>query len=152
MNGADPVEVPEGSTPIATTVRDSEEVKGDIWYFRKPAPQSERFADTALVAHGPRVWRVTDTPERPVLGRRARQSKLEAVARDFEAASLEAVRADERRRALESDLHALDDLRLKLSIRAPRPAPRGFATPTGSRRWPLACPFPPSPRCLATRI
>ena len=90
-------------------------MKGDIWYFRKPAPQSERFADTVLVAHGPNVWRVTDRPERPVLGRRARQSKLEALARDFESASLEVTRADERQRALEAELRALEDLRLKLA-------------------------------------
>ena len=141
MNGADPVEVPEGSTPIATTVRDSEEVKGDIWYFRKPAPQSERFADTVLVAHGPRVWRVTDTPERPVLGRRARQSKLEAVARDFEAASLEAVRADERRRALESDLHALDDLRLKLN-KGPQACAKGLRHAYGVAAVAAGVPLP----------
>ena len=114
------VDDPQGAARAAAATR---ERPATVWLASEAAiaeaenaaaPLREGFADTVLVAHGPHVWRVTDTPERPVLGRRARQSKLEALTRDFEAASLEAARADERQRALESELRALDDLRRKL--------------------------------------
>ena len=115
------VDDPQGAARAATGIKDRPET---LWLASEAAiAEAESAAatprdgssDTVLVAHGPHVWRVTDVPERPVLGRPARQSKLDALERDCEGASREAASADERRRKVEAELRALEDLRLKLA-------------------------------------
>ena len=114
------VDDPERSARTAAAARDRPE---SVWLARPGAiadpphaarPEGERIDNTVIARSGEDVWRVTDIPERPVLGRRARERRLEALKREADGLGSEAGRLETQRGEVEAALRALEDLRLKV--------------------------------------
>ena len=77
-------------------------------------PEGERIGNAVIARSSEDVWRVTNIPESPVLGRRARERKLEALKRKTDAVAIEAKRIETQRGQVEAALRALEDLREKV--------------------------------------
>ena len=114
------VDDPQGAAQAAAMTGDRPE---SVWLATTGAiagadvaqgPQGERIGNTVIVQSTQEVWRVTEIPDRPVLGRSARERRLEVLKRDAEAVASEAGRLSTRQREIEKDLSALDGLVLKL--------------------------------------
>ena len=114
------VDDPERSARTAAAARDRPE---SVWLARPGAiadpphaarPEGERIDNTVIARSSEDVWRVTDIPERPVLGRRARERRLEALKREADGLGSEAGRLETQRGEVEAALRALEDLRLKV--------------------------------------
>ena len=107
----------------ARTVAADRDRPESVWLTR-PGPiadpkhmaksEGQRIGDAVIARSSEDVWRITDIPESPVLGRRARERKLEALKRETEAVRSEAGRLDTQRSEVEAALRALEDLRLKV--------------------------------------
>ena len=114
------VDNPERSARTAAAARDRPE---SVWLARPGAiadpphaarPEGERIDNTVIARSSEDVWRVTDIPKRPVLGRRARERRLEALKREADGLGSEAGRLETQRGEVEAALRALEDLRLKV--------------------------------------
>ena len=110
------VDDPQRSARTAATAPERPE---SVWLARPGAidvarPEGERIGNTVIVRSSEDVWRVTEIPERPVLGRRARERKLEALKREADTVGSEAGQLETQRGEVEAALRALEELRLKV--------------------------------------
>ena len=114
------VEDPESA---ARMVASAEERPESVWLARHGAisapgvaggPRSERIGDSMIVQSSEEVWRATDIPERPVLGRRARERKIAALEQEAESVGSEIRRVEAGQREIEAELTELDGVRKKL--------------------------------------
>ena len=115
------VDDPQGAAQAAAATGDRPE---SVWLATTGAiagadvaqgPQGERIGNTVIVQSTQEVWRVTEIPDRPVLGRRARERRLKVLKRDAEAVANEAGRLGTRQREIEGELGALEGLVIKLN-------------------------------------
>ena len=74
------------------------------------APAEQVVGDDVIVRSSENVWRVSRIPERPVLGRRARQTKLEEFQSEAARFAREAERHLGRQSEIEGTLRSVDDL------------------------------------------
>ena len=114
------VDDPQRASRTAASARDRPD---SVWLARPAAiadptqvagSEGERIGNAVMARSSEDVWRVTDIPERPVLGRRARERKLEALKHEADALGSEAGRLETQRGEVEAGLHALEDLRVKV--------------------------------------
>ncbi len=114
------VDDPQRAARTAASARDRPDT---VWLARPAAiadpthatgSEGERIGNAVMARSSEDVWRVTDIPERPVLGRRARERKLEALKREADALASEAGRLETQRGEVEAGLCTLEDLRVKV--------------------------------------
>ena len=114
------VDDPQRAARTAASARDRPD---SVWLARPAAiadptqvagSEGERIGNAVMARSSEDVWRVTDIPERPVLGRRARERKLEALKHEADALGSEAGRLETQRGEVEAGLRALEDLRVKV--------------------------------------
>ena len=77
--------------------------------------QGERIANAVIVQSSEDVWRVTDIPDRPVLGRRARERRLQEIKREADLVAIDVRRVETERNEIDGALRALENLRLKVT-------------------------------------
>ena len=114
------VDDPQRCARTAAEVRDRPE---SVWLTKPRAiadpthmarPEGERIGNAVIAPSSEDVWRITDIPERPVLGRRARERKLAALKREVEEVGNEVRQLETQRGEVEAALGTLEDLRLKV--------------------------------------
>ena len=76
---------------------------------------SESIGKSVIVQSSRDVWRVTKVPDHPVLGRGAREKKIESLEGELAKIRPAAQLLDERRKKIDTELSALGDLGLKLN-------------------------------------
>ena len=108
----------------ATRVLEAPNVPESVWLVGPDAVQriemqgghdARARANKVAVQSSEDVWRVTRVPDRPVLGRQARQRRIAELKREAESATKKAEHHRHRQRELDAELRSVDELLARIN-------------------------------------
>lgn len=123
LTGAVLVDDPQEAARTVTAIEDRPD---SVWLAKAEAlaelaewpvnegAQGAPPGDSVIVQNAPDVWRVTRIPDRPILGRRARKRKIEALEGEISTIGSEMQVVEDRCRKIDAEIGALDELVRKL--------------------------------------